>query len=84
MLGKLGFDALLISAFLAGIKRTTCLTCISPRPHAYFFVDDISFIGISVDLIYACAVAGSKELEGRPSGVPSFIISPAYNSHECL
>ncbi|KAL0580892.1 hypothetical protein V5O48_001085 [Marasmius crinis-equi] len=26
MLGKLGFDALIISAFLAGVKRTTGLT----------------------------------------------------------
>lgn len=32
MLGKLvhlGFDALLISAFLAGVKRSTGLTCVS-------------------------------------------------------
>lgn len=35
MLGKLvhlGFDALLISAFLAGIKRTTSLTCVPLEP----------------------------------------------------
>ena len=33
MLGKLmhlGFDVLLISAFLAGVKRTTGLTCVCP------------------------------------------------------
>jgi hypothetical protein len=35
MLGKLvhlGFDALLISAFLAGVKRTTGLTCVFLEP----------------------------------------------------
>jgi hypothetical protein len=36
MIGKLlhlGFDALLISAFLAGVKRTTGLTCVCPPSH---------------------------------------------------
>ena len=38
MLGKLvhiGFDAILISALLAGVKRSTGLTCVSPLPLAF-------------------------------------------------
>jgi hypothetical protein len=38
MLGKLvhiGFDAILISALLAGVKRSTGLTCVSPFPLAF-------------------------------------------------
>jgi hypothetical protein len=74
-LGKLvhlGFDALLISAFLASVKRATGITCMSLEPSE----TDLVFDDITVEswmwrcssilrVHLSCALAGAKQ--GRPS-----------------
>jgi hypothetical protein len=57
MLGKLvhlGFDAILISALLAGVKRSTGLTCVPPLPIAIAMHD--ARIGLKPICLVLCLV----------------------------
>jgi Mitofissin len=63
MLGKLvhlGFDAILISAVLAGIKRSTGLTCVSPFPKLDARVVTKTYLR-SHDRMQACINTGAEQ-----------------------
>ena len=63
MLGKLvhlGFDAILISAVLAGIKRSTGLTCVSPFPKLDARVVTKTYLR-SHDRMQACINPGAEQ-----------------------